>query len=32
MAEDLTQYLKDKGYKVNYLHSETKTERTNIRT
>lgn len=31
MAEDLTQYLKDKGYKVNYLHSETKTlERTQI--
>ena len=25
MAEDLTSYLKDKGYKVAYLHSETKT-------
>jgi len=31
MAEDLTAYLKDKGYKVAYLHSETKTlERTQI--
>ena len=31
MAEDLTSYLKDKGYKVAYLHSETKTlERTQI--
>ena len=31
MAEDLTAYLKEKGYKVAYLHSETKTlERTQI--
>jgi len=31
MAEDLTSYLKEKGYKVAYLHSETKTlERTQI--
>ena len=31
MAEDLTSYLKDRGYKVAYLHSETKTlERTQI--
>ena len=31
MAEDLTAYLKDRGYKVAYLHSETKTlERTAI--
>ena len=31
MAEDLTAYLKDRGYKVAYLHSETKTlERTQI--
>ena len=31
LAEDLTSYLKDKGYKVAYLHSETKTlERTQI--
>ncbi|MCQ2786890.1 MAG: excinuclease ABC subunit UvrB, partial [Bacilli bacterium] len=25
MAEDLTSYLKDRGYKVTYLHNETKT-------
>ena len=31
MAEDLTAYLKEKGYKVAYLHSETKTlERTQL--
>ena len=31
MAEDLTDYLKDRGYKVAYLHHETKTlERTEI--
>ncbi len=31
MAEDLTQYLKDRDYKVTYLHNETKTlERTEI--
>ena len=31
MAEDLTQFLKDKDYKVAYLHNETKTmERTQI--
>lgn len=31
MAEDLSSYLKDRGYKVAYLHSETKTlERTQI--
>ena len=31
MAEDLTQYLKQRGYKVAYLHSETKTlQRTQI--
>ena len=31
MAEDLTAYLKERGYKVAYLHSETKTlERTQI--
>ncbi len=31
MAEDLTDYLKDRGYKVSYLHHETKTlERTEI--
>jgi len=31
MAEDLTAYLKDKGFKVTYLHNETKTlERTEI--
>ena len=31
MAEDLSAYLKEKGYKVAYLHSETKTlERTQI--
>ena len=31
MAEDLTAYLKDRGYKVAYLHNETKTlERTAI--
>ena len=31
MAEDLTEYLKERGYKVAYLHNETKTlERTEI--
>ncbi len=31
MAEDLTDYLKDRGYKVAYLHHETKTlERTEV--
>jgi len=31
MAEDLTSYLKDRGYKVTYLHNETKTlERSEI--
>ena len=31
MAEDLTKFLKDRGYKVAYLHNETKTlERTEI--
>ncbi len=31
MAEDLTSYLKDKGFKVAYLHNETKTlERTEV--
>lgn len=31
MAEDLTEYLKDRGYKIAYLHHETKTlERTEI--
>ncbi len=31
MAEDLTEYLNQKGFKVNYMHSETKTlERTQI--
>lgn len=31
MAEDLTEYLKDRGYKISYLHHETKTlERTEV--